>query len=225
MTHRCLRFAPWIFHALADGELVLLDARSNEFVLFDRDASRELVDAVEGRAMSPFVERLLVEGRLQHASSTPKLNRSHVPGIDDFTWSESVRYKARHHASCPSGREVLAAGLTLAKMCFLLKCVSLFRLLKSGRNRPVSQGPAKATLDREICALVRAARWLPCKVACLEFSLALRERLARHGVNATVEIGVQKYSFMAHAWVEVDGQPLGEPDHVARSLHRLRGTE
>lgn len=225
MADRFLRFASSVLHVLADGELVLLDARSNEFVLFDRDASRELVDAIEGRAMSPLAERLVAEGILQHAVSMPRLNRSHAPGLDDFTWSESIRYKARHHASSPSAQEVLVAGLSLAKVCFLLKCVSLHRLLERGQANLFSKRPSPATLDREICALIRAARWLPCKVACLEFSLALRERLARHGVNATVEIGVQKYSFMAHAWLEVNGQPLGEPDHVARSLHRLRGTQ
>lgn len=225
MADRFLRFASWILHVLADGELVLLDARSNEFVLFDRNASRELVDAIEGRDLSPLAERLCAEGTLQHALSMPRLNRSHARGLDDFTWSESIRYKARHHAGSPSACEVLTAGLTLAKICFLLKCVSLFRLLKSSHGRAFSEDPAKATLDREIGALVRAARWLPCKVACLEFSLALRERLARHGVNGTVEIGVQKYSFMAHAWLEVNGQPLGEPEHVVRSLHRLRRSE
>ncbi|MGE6253754.1 lasso peptide biosynthesis B2 protein [Stutzerimonas stutzeri] len=225
MADRFLRFAPSVLHVLADGELVLLDARSNEFVLFDRDASRELVDAIEGRAMSPLAERLIAEGMLEHAVSMPRLNRSHAPGLDDFTWSESIRYKARHHASCPSALEVLFAGLSLAKVCFLLKCVSLHRLLESGQANLCSESPASATLNQGICALIRAARWLPCKVACLEFSLALRERLARHGVNASVEIGVQKYSFMAHAWLEVNGQPLGEPDHVARSLHRLRRSE
>ncbi|MEG4315250.1 lasso peptide biosynthesis B2 protein [Pseudomonas sp. FIP_A4] len=225
MAARYLSFAPWILHVVADEELVLLDARSNRFLLFGRDTTGEIVAAVEGQPKSPLVEALLAEGALQSAPSMISLNRSRAAGLDDFTWSESVRYKTLYHASCPSTREVLAAGLSLAKACLLLKCVSLCRLLRRDHSSLASSAPAKSIVDLEITALLRATRWLPCKIACLEFSLALRERLAHHGVNGTVEIGVQKYSFMAHAWLEVNGQPLGEPEHVARSLHRLRGTQ
>jgi hypothetical protein len=59
----------------------------------------------------------------------------------------------------------------------------------------------------------RAARHHLWPMACLPQALALRWLLAREGIPATVQIGVRKAAgaLEAHAWVELEGQPLGEP--------------
>jgi len=217
-----LNFSSAVMHVLAHNEFVLLDSRSNRFMLFDEQSSREIADGMSGMGMTPLVEQLKSDGILVACVARPRINRSDAPGLDDFTWSESMRHKACHHRSKPGAVQVLSAFLTLTRICLMLKVVSLFRLLerRHGAGEPCT--PLLDVVDREISALLRAAQWLPCKVACLQFSLALRERLARHGLFGTVEIGVQKYSFMAHAWLELDGQPVGEPAYVARLLHRLR---
>lgn len=68
--------------------------------------------------------------------------------------------------------------------------------------------------------VVRVLRVLPTDGRCLMRSLVLTGMLARRGVYATIVIGVRPDpSFGAHAWVEVDGQPVlatGEPEY-----HRL----
>ena len=51
-------------------------------------------------------------------------------------------------------------------------------------------------------------------------SLVLTEMLARRGIYAKVVIGVRPDpSFGAHAWVEVDGQPLLPTEEA--TYHRL----
>lgn len=222
MAGRYLNFSPSVLHVLAHNEFVLLDSRSNRFMLFDEHSSREIVDGMSGIGMTRLVEELKAEGVLVACVARPRINRSGAPGLDDFTWSESMRHKASHHYSKPSTTQVLAAFLTLARVCLMLKVVSLFRALKKTCSAGVPCTPMPDVVDREISALLRAVQWFPWKVACLQFSLALRARLARHGLFGTVEIGVQKYTFMAHAWLELDSQPVGEPTYVARSLHRLR---
>lgn len=222
MAGHYLNFSPEILHVLANSELVLLDARSNHFLLFDEQASREIVDGMVGVGMTPLVEQLRGEGLLTACVARPRINRSDAPGLDDFSWSESVRHKAKHHRGHPGAGQVVVAFLTLARVCLMLKTASLFRLLQDRHGAGAPCAAMHDVVDREISALLRATRWLPCKVACLQFTLALRERLARHGLFGTVEIGVQTYSFMAHAWLELGGQPVGEPTRVSQSLHRLR---
>ena len=71
--------------------------------------------------------------------------------------------------------------------------------------------------------VVRALRLLPTDSRCLMRSLVLTAMLARHGVPATVVIGVRSEpAFGAHAWVEVDGHVLlPESEDAYRRLVEL----
>jgi hypothetical protein len=61
-------------------------------------------------------------------------------------------------------------------------------------------------------AVVRVCDRLPTDSRCLTRSLILTEVLARRGIGSSLVIGVLPApSFSAHAWVELDGQPLLPP--------------
>jgi hypothetical protein len=62
-------------------------------------------------------------------------------------------------------------------------------------------------------AVSRAAAHHALPMTCLPRSLALCRMLRRRGYAAQVRIGVRRENdrIAAHAWVEVDGAPLGEP--------------
>lgn len=53
---------------------------------------------------------------------------------------------------------------------------------------------------------------------CLERSLTSQRMLRKRGIDAELEIGVQKQGpeLEAHAWLEIDGQPLAEPEGVSQ---------
>lgn len=66
-----------------------------------------------------------------------------------------------------------------------------------------------------------AARTLPFKTDCLPRSLVLRDLLHKRGIDAKVLIGVAKnpestanIGILSHAWVEVDGKPIGEREDL-----------
>jgi hypothetical protein len=61
-------------------------------------------------------------------------------------------------------------------------------------------------------AVVRVCDRLPADSRCLTRSLILTDVLARRGIGSSLVIGVMSApSFSAHAWVELDGQPLLPP--------------
>lgn len=71
------------------------------------------------------------------------------------------------------------------------------------------------TLDRGLAersarSVAVAAAFFPGRAICLEQSVALYVLLRRRGVEAVLRIGAQPYPFQAHAWVEVEGQPILE---------------
>ena len=60
-------------------------------------------------------------------------------------------------------------------------------------------------------AIARAARWVP-GATCLVRAAALVDWLRADGLDARLRIGVRRDGGLprAHAWVELDGAPLGE---------------
>ena len=66
--------------------------------------------------------------------------------------------------------------------------------------------------------LARAAVVYPGRALCLEQSLALFVLLQRRGIAAELRLGVQPYPFNAHAWVELDGQPVNETWETIRQF-------
>jgi transglutaminase superfamily protein len=68
---------------------------------------------------------------------------------------------------------------------------------------------------KQTCRMVLAAsRRLHAPGNCLERSLTLWWLLARHGITSDLRIGARKTGekFEAHAWVERNGQAVGEPE-------------
>lgn len=71
--------------------------------------------------------------------------------------------------------------------------------------------------ERTARGVAVAGALFPGRAVCLEQSLALFVLLRRRGVPAELRIGVQARPFHAHAWVELDGEPVNEDaETVAR---------
>lgn len=56
------------------------------------------------------------------------------------------------------------------------------------------------------------ARWTPANTSCLRQALLVRTLLRRHGFDPQIQFGVDRHggSVDMHAWVELDGHPLGQ---------------
>lgn len=58
-----------------------------------------------------------------------------------------------------------------------------------------------------------AAHWTPANTSCLRQALLVHTLLRRQGLNPTIQFGVDGSggSVDMHAWVELEGHPLGQP--------------
>jgi len=79
--------------------------------------------------------------------------------------------------------------------------------------------PARMPDARRLAlAMLRAARFGVFRPQCLVRSMALSRMLAAHGITGSmVRVGVRRKNgeFLAHAWVELGGETLGDADeHV-----------
>jgi prolyl oligopeptidase len=93
------------------------------------------------------------------------------------------------------------------------------RLIRQGQFRSalqlVEKTPCRTptrVLDPETVSAVLDAAILfsPRRPTCLHRSVVLVLLLRRYGIAARLVIGARRAPFYAHAWVEVDGRPIGE---------------
>ena len=86
----------------------------------------------------------------------------------------------------------------------------------------VTQDDSFDLASRVAAQVVWAGVFFPGRANCLEQSLTLYLLLRRRGIDAQLQLGVQPYPFVAHAWVEFCGRPINETEERIRHFHPLR---
>lgn len=83
------------------------------------------------------------------------------------------------------------------------------------KHGSAEQGPEQPS-PRLVWCVDAAANHHLFPMRCLERSLTRQRMLRKRGVEAELKIGVQKQGpgLEAHAWLEIDGQPLAEPEAI-----------
>lgn len=82
-------------------------------------------------------------------------------------------------------------------------------------------------VEKQLCrlrtAVDRAGNHHLYPMTCLRRALTLQKLLARRGIAADLKIGVHKCDdqLSAHAWLEYQGKPLGEPEQVVERFSIL----
>ncbi|MFG3256070.1 lasso peptide biosynthesis B2 protein [Streptomyces sp. NPDC048172] len=121
----------------------------------------------------------------------------------------SVPFALEERPSVPLRRR-LAARLAVAAARALIplpprRLRAALRLLRTGA-RPATTAQAAAARDAVVTVSTRCAGQ-----HCLQRSLATALLCRMTGNWPTWRTGVRTSPFRAHAWVEADGQPIGEP--------------
>ena len=97
------------------------------------------------------------------------------------------------------------------------------------REKIVRQWPTASIRPRNeeaelpaVCEAVHsAAVWYPKQTLCLQKASVTTSLLRQHGFPADMKIGVRKQPFHAHAWVEVDGQVVGDHQNVRKYFREI----
>jgi hypothetical protein len=95
------------------------------------------------------------------------------------------------------------------------KIIRQWPTARAGRHNEGAELPA-------VCEAVHtAAVWYPKKTLCLQKASVTTSLLRQHGFPADMKIGVRKQPFHAHAWVEVDGQVVGDHQNVRKYFREI----
>ncbi|HET6232338.1 MAG TPA: lasso peptide biosynthesis B2 protein [Longimicrobiaceae bacterium] len=124
----------------------------------------------------------------------------------------------------PAAPSIGLCALTLLAVRARLKLRGFGRSIAWARRAAGTgaMGGARAEMVESTAYRVAvAAAFFPGRAVCLEQSLALYVLLRRRGVPAQLALGVQPYPFTAHAWVELDGEPVNEDRETVDKFQRL----
>lgn len=111
-------------------------------------------------------------------------------------------------------REIVAAYLRARRELRRAPIEAVVATLRSEASPPplTPETHALEEARRLGWAVARTLKLMPGDTRCLARSLVLTRLLARRGIPAKLVIGAQAApDFLAHAWVEYDGQPVLSP--------------
>jgi hypothetical protein len=112
-----------------------------------------------------------------------------------------------------SATKIFGAAVLLALVRVALvvlgfhRTVKLVRRLSGGRQRDQVRDVELAAAAYRVAA---ASAFIPYGRKCLDRSLVLFYQLKREGVPVALRVGASARPFVAHAWVEYNGQPVNE---------------
>ena len=209
------KFSPFVHHVLLDGEFVLLDEIKDRYLILNRMQSESLISFMSERQDPSQCNALLKDGLLI-ASCIPQVFKSSGPdkiGMDNLVWGSMNKNKyilnESKRRTYKYATELLCAKLRLWRYG-LHGTFQKLRKLK----RECLERNAGRKFEQEIMEIpyymYKVSLWFPVKIKCLELSLALSFLLLKAGFPCVFKLGVQKYDFLSHAWVELDDNVLGD---------------
>ena len=106
-------------------------------------------------------------------------------------------------------------GFYLALRCMPFNRLEAFTRLAKEKSVVPLDALTWAWRRQELVSMAARLHFIP--MTCLPRSLALRWMASRHGIPAQLRIGMNKSSnrLFAHAWVELQGEMIGEPEDIA----------
>jgi hypothetical protein len=109
--------------------------------------------------------------------------------------------------------EIIAAYLRARRELRRAPIATVVKRLREGRSSQREADPHALEEARRLGrAVVRALTVVPGDTRCLRRSLVLMQLLARRGISAQLVIGTRTSpDFLAHAWIEHDGEPVLSP--------------
>ncbi len=201
--------------ALFEYAVIALDVRKGNYLLYDGKVAAELgaiLDAkVNERSIllpAPLLEDgiLINDGNLVNGAIYDH-RALRFQNFSSEIWSD--RILNGRDASRPSLRLLtqLMWNALLLKVFGFRALKKLARIhLEGGVNQNEAEIRARKIPER----FLKASLWSPLHVACLQMSFAIAEEFRRNGIEAQLVIGVRPLPFVAHAWVEIDGNVYGD---------------
>lgn len=211
-------FSSHIYHVIADGRFIFLDAKHDRYVFVDKNNMDIFLEALcvpdfTGQD-EPVIAAAIQKKVVVPAAQPQRLNEiAAMPqGIGLHRWNlpEESSLRLAWTEALPILKTYVAIRFSMRSQGLQTVLQKVAAHLRSTNKTRVCD---KAETE-DICRKIRqAGLYLPFRTACLECALVSAVLLSRRSIPVELRIGIQLDPFLAHAWINVDGQVmLDKPD-------------
>ncbi|HUX79286.1 MAG TPA: lasso peptide biosynthesis B2 protein [Alphaproteobacteria bacterium] len=219
-------------------KLILLDAKEDKYTICFEQISKLFTDILEKNIPhtgtkvirssdfkyssqdSAYIQKLLND-RIIECKESPypyHIDRKLTSeGVSDVDWRLPIENK-----KVRLDIQVLEALMTLIKVNFYIKFKGLYstiQLIKRSRKINTEYTIPQAEELRDLANVVnQACLTYPTRTKCLEWAMIFVILALKRKWKCNLEIGVQNYPFMAHAWVECDGKVVMDSQELRKGL-------
>jgi transglutaminase superfamily protein/coenzyme PQQ synthesis protein D (PqqD) len=179
---------------------------------------REKIEAAIQRVLQQLTRDGLLETAQAHSHSTLQRLKCGLcvasANAIRHTGNTLIRFRSVH----------AAAFIEFAFYEVIRKFGGFYARHKIIRQWPIANGRSRQQAPElpALCEAVHtAAVWYPKQTLCLQKASVTTSLLRQHGFPADMKIGVRKQPFHAHAWVEVDGQVVGDHQNVRKYFREI----
>jgi hypothetical protein len=214
-----LNFKKNFHHVFIDKELIILDVNSDKFIFFNDTQSKSIYNLLQGLNFekSEFIDNFTSEF-LSESDNNHEINEFYaLHGIDSHSWRDIKLYLTDSRKSINFSKKyiVLFIYILVFKIPKLKHRLLVAKLFKKINKKSSSN----LTTPNEINFFIhKISRFLPYKLKCLEHSFILYYCLSFFGFNCNLNIGIQKYDFSSHAWVDINGKIIGDDKNLFKNL-------
>ncbi len=215
-------FKPYVHHVHINNEVTILDEISDRYILLSEEQSRLLEKYMKNNEENSLGTELKRAGIIWSKSGMSLSVSSASPeGVGLYSWESNViaSFSLTRLLYLP---EAIIRIITVRKRLHLN---GLHGCLQHCRNTLKSTDKKDFKNNKQIDnaeifgqCIKFAAPFLPGKVKCLEFSLSLFDMLIARGIKAQLFIGIQRYDFLSHAWLEINNRVIADDENLKTKL-------
>ncbi len=225
-----------IYAAQFQDELIILDTKKDKYTICFESFSGLLVTILERKdsvseekpySDSQFSSQDLIY--IQKLVDDSIIEKKEVPypfqidrkfdsdGVSNVDWRLPLE-----NEKIPLSFQVLKALKTLLHVNFYIKFRGLYSTIQLIKKSRKAQLDYIVPQDEELIDLAKivnkACLIYPTRTKCLEWAMAFVLLALKRKWRCNIEIGVQNYPFLAHAWVECNGKVVMDSEDLRAGL-------
>lgn len=206
-------------------QVILLDTRKDKYIVCSQSFANTLLKVVQNNKELTESDRdnlqQLINAKIVQRQSTPYSFYTDCKfgsvGVSNIDWRLPL-----NEQEVSLGYPVVIALLRLIQINFYIKFLGFHRaiqLIKRTCKKNIEYIiPRDAELKQLASIVNKACLIYPSRTKCLEWAMTYILLALQKGWKCNLEIGVQNYPFMAHAWVECNGNVVMDSKNLRNGL-------
>lgn len=218
-------FAKHVHHVLIANEFILLDEARDRYILVDESDSKQLLIGFAESKTTAAIMKYQSAGLIELSGEPERLNvfSGQRHGIGNHVWADVGSFR-----KTPYGSDTFFSALALVILMklsiliigfsYTLRLARRLKLKKPTSPKKNNHFIENSKIEEMAAAIYFAGLKLPFKIQCLESSLALFFYATVLNINSTLKIGVQRYDFLAHAWIEIEEKVIADDPELKTAM-------